>query len=52
MPLSAAMRRISLIVIAVAVLVIAAGAVFLASWNIPPPTKPVEKVIPDAKLPR
>jgi hypothetical protein len=26
--------------------------VFLATWNIPPPTKAVEKVIPDAKLPR
>ena len=52
MPLNAAARKISFVIIAIAVLVIAGGAVFLATWNIPPPTKPVEKVIPDAKLPR
>lgn len=52
MPLSAAARRISLIIVVIAILVIAGGAVFLATWNIPPPTKSVEKVIPDAKLPR
>jgi hypothetical protein len=52
MPLNAAARKISFVIIVIAVLVIAGGAVFLATWNIPPPTKPVEKVIPDAKLPR
>jgi len=52
MPLSAATRRISLLIVVIAILVIAGGAVFLATWNIPPPTKSVEKVIPDAKLPR
>lgn len=39
-------------VIAIALIIIAGGAVFLATWDIPPPSKPVEKVIPDAKLPR
>ena len=52
MPLNAAARKISLFIIVLAVLVIGVGAVVLATWNIPPPSKPVEKVIPDAKLPR
>jgi hypothetical protein len=52
MPLNAAARKISFVALIIAVLVIAGGAVFLATWNIPPPTKPVEKVVPDAKLPR
>ena len=46
------MRKILLIIVVVAVLIIAGGAVYLANRDIPPPTKPVEKVIPDAKLPR
>ena len=33
-------------------LVLLAGGTFVATWNIPPPTKPVEKVLPDAQFPR
>jgi hypothetical protein len=28
------------------------GGVFLAAWDIPAPSTPVEKVIPDAKFPK
>lgn len=52
MPLSSAARKISLIFIIIVMLAVAGGAVFLATWDIPPPSKSVEKVIPDAKLPR
>lgn len=36
----------------VAALAIVAGAVFLATWDIPPPTTSVEKVLPDERFPR
>lgn len=44
------MKRFLVVVAAVVVLIIAAGVVFLATWDIPPPTAPVEKTIPDDKL--
>lgn len=28
------------------------GVAFVLTWDIPPPTKQVEKVIPDERLPR
>jgi hypothetical protein len=28
------------------------AAVFLATWDIPPPTRQVESVMPDERLPR
>ena len=28
------------------------GTVFLVTWEIPPPTSRVERVLPDAKFPR
>jgi hypothetical protein len=28
------------------------GTVFLVTWEIPPPTARVERVVPDAQLPR
>lgn len=31
---------------------IAVGAVFIATWEIPPPTAKVERVIPDGRFPR
>ncbi|MGE3290695.1 MAG: hypothetical protein AB7O95_04825 [Geminicoccaceae bacterium] len=34
------------------VLVVLAGGVFLATWDIPAPTREVEVVVPDEKLPR
>jgi hypothetical protein len=40
-------------VFALALLVVVlGGVVFLATWEIPPPTVPVEVVIPDDRLPR
>ncbi len=29
-----------------------AGTIFFATWDIPPPTRDVEKVIPDERFPR
>jgi hypothetical protein len=33
-------------------LVAAGGTAFLAFWDIPPPTRQVETVVPDERLPR
>ena len=44
------MKKFLVVVAAVVVLIIAAGIAFLATWDIPPPTAPVEKAIPDEKL--
>ena len=33
-------------------LVVAGGSVFLAVWDIPAPTRQVETVVPDERLPR
>lgn len=33
-------------------LVLVAGAVVVATWDVPRPTTPVEKVIPDERFPR
>jgi len=40
-----------LLALALIVLVLG-GVVFLATWDIPPPTATVETVIPDERLPR
>ena len=42
----------SLILLALIVLVLVVGTVFLMVWDIPAPTARVEKVIPDARFPR
>ncbi len=41
--------RLTLLLIAV---IIVGGAVFLATWDIPAPTRQVEKVMPDNRFPR
>ncbi len=46
------MRRLPVILAIVLLLVIAGAAVFLMTWDIPPPTAPVEKVIPNERFPR
>jgi len=44
------MRKLTMI-IAVAVLVLlGAGAAFLATWEIPPPSAKIEKVVPDDRF--
>ena len=46
------MGRFLLIVVALVVVILVGGTVFLMVWNIPAPTTRVEKVIPDARFPR
>lgn len=46
------MRGLPAILLIIVLLVIAGAAVFLMTWDIPPPTAPVEKVIPNERFPR
>lgn len=45
-------KRLLGIVFVLVILVLAGGAAFLATWDIPAPTAAVEKVIPDDRFPR
>lgn len=42
-------RRLLLLV---PLIIVLGGLIFLLTWDIPPPTRPVELVIPDERLPR
>jgi hypothetical protein len=46
------MFKLSRLIALVLVLGLAAGAVFLATWEIPAPTATVEKVIPNDRFPK
>ncbi len=46
------MGRVSLLLVTVFVLAVAGGCLFLAYYNFPAPSAPVEKVLPDARFPR
>ncbi len=46
------MKNISRVVFVLVVLMLVGGGVFLATWDIPPPVKKVEKVLPDDRFPR
>jgi hypothetical protein len=46
------MAKLLLATLVVIVVILVGGGVFLATWDIPAPTAPVEKVIPDARLPK
>ncbi len=46
------MGRFTIALIVIIVLAVLAGGVFLATWNPPPPSAPVEKVLPDARFPK
>jgi hypothetical protein len=46
------MVKVALIVVAAVVVLLAVGAGVLAVWDIPAPTQPVERVIPDARFPK
>lgn len=46
------MSKVSLFLFVALLAVILVGLGFLAAWDIPAPTAPVEKVIPDDRLPR
>ena len=45
------MKRISRLVLFLIAVVIAGGAVFLVTWDIPAPRANIEKVLPDARFP-
>ena len=45
------MRNIPLIIVAFMVLLLAGGMAFLAMWEIPAPSAPVHKVLPDDRFP-
>ncbi|MDA8230434.1 MAG: hypothetical protein M0006_03760 [Magnetospirillum sp.] len=46
------MSKIAGLLVVVVLAVLVGGGVFLATFDIPPPSTKVEKVIPDARLPR
>jgi hypothetical protein len=46
------MVKIGLVLIAVVVVAITVGALYLAFGNFPAPTATVEKVLPDARFPK
>jgi hypothetical protein len=46
------MTRFTLIAVLAVLVLLAGGAIFLATWNIPPPSAKVEKVLPDARFAR
>jgi len=46
------MNRIALVAVIVVVLALVGGGVFFATWDIPPPSAKVEKVLPNDRFPR
>jgi len=46
------MGKVVLVVLAVVVLAVAGGLAWLAFWDIPAPSQPIERVIPDARFPK
>lgn len=46
------MLKLTFAIIVIVVLLLGGGIAYLALWDIPAPTQPVEKVIPDERLPR
>ncbi len=46
------MPKLSRIIAIFILIVVVAGAVFLATWQIPAPTAKVERVIPNDRFPR
>jgi hypothetical protein len=46
------MGKLTIGLVVVIVLVALGGAAFLALWNPPAPSAPVEKVLPDARFPK
>ena len=46
------MGKLTVALVIVIVMALLGGMAFLAVWNPPPPSAPVEKVIPDARFPK
>ena len=45
------MSKAPYIALVIVLLLLVGGAAFLAAWHIPPPSKSVEKVLPDERFP-
>jgi hypothetical protein len=46
------MGKVTIAFVLVIVLLLLGGGIFLALWNPPAPSAPVEKVLPDARFPK
>jgi len=46
------MGKATIVLVLAAVLLVVGGCLFLAYWDIPAPSTPVEKVLPDARFPK
>jgi hypothetical protein len=46
------MGKVTVALVIVIALLLLGGGVFLALWNPPAPSAPVEKVLPDARFPK
>lgn len=46
------MKKLTTALFVIFVVLLLVGTAFLATWDIPPPSKVVEKVIPDDRFPR
>lgn len=46
------MGKLTIGFVLIVILAVLGGAAFLALWNPPAPTAPVEKVLPDARFPK
>ena len=46
------MGKVTVALVIVIVLLLLGGMAFLAFWNPPPPSAPIEKVLPDARFPK
>ena len=46
------MKKVSRVVLLLVIVAIAGTAVFLATWDITPPVRKVERVLPDDRFPR
>ena len=46
------MRKLTMIIGVTLLVLLGTGAAFLATWEIPPPSAKIEKVIPDDRFPR
>lgn len=46
------MAKVTLAILVVILVAVGGGVAFLAVWDIPPPTRSVEKVIPNDRLPK
>ncbi len=44
--------RFTIFLLFLIILILAGGTAFLVTWDIPAPTAPVEKVIPNDRFPR